>query len=71
MQSRRMSLVEALVSTSVGYVVAVLTQLAIFPAFGLPATLGESLAIGAIFTAVSIIRGYAVRRLFERHRRPA
>jgi hypothetical protein len=64
-QSRRMSLAEALTSTAIGYGVAVGTQLVVFPAFGLPATLGDSLAIGAIFTVVSIIRGYAVRRLFE------
>jgi hypothetical protein len=61
-----MSLAEALTSTAIGYAVAVATQLAVFPAFGLPATLGDSLAIGAIFTAVSIARGYAVRRLFDR-----
>lgn len=65
-QSRRMSLVEALTSTAIGYVVAVLTQLAVFPLFDLPATLGDSLIIGAIFTVVSVVRGYAVRRLFER-----
>lgn len=65
-QSRRMSAVEAMTSTAIGYGVAVTTQLVVFPLFGLPATLGDSLAIGAIFTAVSVLRGYAVRRLFER-----
>ena len=67
-QSRRMSLTEALTSTAVGYVLAVLTQLVVFPLFGLPASFSDSLAIGAIFTAVSIARGYAVRRIFERRR---
>lgn len=67
-QSRRLSFIEALTSTAIGYGVAVLTQLAVFPLFGLPATLADSLAIGAIFTAVSVLRGYAVRRLFERWR---
>lgn len=63
-----MSLTEAIASTAIGYVVAVLTQLAVFPLFGLPATLSDSLAIGAIFTAVSVARGYTVRRFFERLR---
>jgi len=65
-QSRRMSLTEALTSTAIGYAVAVATQFAVFPLFDIPATLSDSLAIGAIFTVVSIVRGYAVRRLFDR-----
>jgi putative effector of murein hydrolase len=64
-QTRRQSFLEAMTSTAIGYTVAVLTQLAVFPLFGLPADLGDSLAIGAIFTAVSVARSYAVRRLFE------
>lgn len=63
-QSRRMSAVEALTSTAIGYGVAVATNAVVLPAFGFPVSMGESLAIGAIFTAVSIIRGYLVRRLF-------
>lgn len=68
-QTRRMSLVEALTGTAIGYGVAVATQLAVFPAFGLAVDLEANLAIGAIFTFVSVARGYAVRRLFERWRR--
>ena len=57
-QSRLMSLVEALVNVAVGYAVAVLTQVMVFPLFGLKTTLPENLAIGAIFTAVSLARSY-------------
>ena len=60
-----MSLVEAIANVVVGYGVAVLTQLLVFPWFGLPARIGDALAIGAIFTAVSIARSYALRRVFE------
>lgn len=65
MQSRLMSLVEAIANVVVGYGVAVLTQLVVFPWFGLPARIGDALAIGGVFTAVSIIRSFALRRLFE------
>ena len=51
-QSRWMSLVEAVTNVLVGYGVAVATQWAVFPLFGLHATLQENLAIGLIFTAV-------------------
>ena len=64
-QSRLMSLVESLANVLVGYVVAVATQMAVFPLFGLAVTVSENLLIGLIFTAVSIVRSYALRRGFE------
>jgi hypothetical protein len=60
-----MSLVEAIANVVVGYGIAVLTQLIVFPWFGLPARVGDALAIGAVFTLVSLVRGFALRRLFE------
>ena len=67
-QSRLMSLVEAVANVAVGYGVAVATQIAVFPLFGLAVSLGDNLAIGCVFTGVSLIRSYALRRLFERLR---
>ena len=64
-QSRWMSLVEAVANVLVGYGVAVATQMAVFPLFGLTVTVTEKLLIGLIFTAVSIVRSYALRRGFE------
>ena len=63
-QSRTMSLVEAVTNVVVGYVVAVLTQLVVFPLFGLAVSVSENLLIGCIFTAGSIVRSYVLRRLF-------
>lgn len=68
-QSRLMSLVESIANVAVGYGVAVLTQILIFPIFGLHTTLAQNLKIGAVFTVVSIARSYVLRRLFERLRR--
>jgi len=64
-QSRCMSLVEAVTNVLVGYGVAVATQWVVFPLFGLQATLQENLVIGLIFTAVSLVRSYLLRRAFE------
>ncbi len=64
-QSRRMSLLDAITNVVLGYALAVVTQIVVFPWFGLHPRLGDNLALGAIFTAISLIRGYAVRRLFE------
>jgi hypothetical protein len=64
-QSRLMSLVESVANVIVGYGVAVVTQILIFPMFGLHTTLGQNLAMGAVFTIVSLARSFLLRRLFE------
>ena len=53
----------------VGYAIAVATQLAIFPMFGIDAGLTANLQLGFVFTAVSLLRSYVLRRVFERWRR--
>ena len=71
-QSRRMSLVEAITNVVVGFGVALLTQIIVFPLLDLAVSLGENLAIGGLFTVASIARSYALRRVFEAIRaRPA
>ena len=67
-QSRRMSLIEAATNVAVGYVLAIITQIVVFPWFGLNANLTEHLTIGIAFIGVSLVRGYLLRRLFERIR---
>ena len=67
-QSRAMSLVEAATNVVVGYVLAIATQFVVFPLFGLEAALADHLAIGLAFLGVSLVRGYLLRRLFERIR---
>jgi hypothetical protein len=64
-QSRAMSLVEAVANVVVGYGVAVVTQILVFPIFGLHTTLVQNLKMGFVFTVVSIGRSYVLRRLFE------
>lgn len=64
-QTRRHSALEAIVNTAVGYILAVLTQIAVFSQFGIALPLEQNLLIGAIFTGLSLVRGYALRRLFE------
>lgn len=65
-QSRRMSLVEAAANVVIGYGIAVATQVVVFPLFGIHITLADDLTIGGIFALVSLLRGFVLRRLFER-----
>jgi hypothetical protein len=64
-QSRIMSMVETATNVVVGYGLAIATQIMVFPWFGIEAALKEHLAIGLVFMAVSLVRGYLLRRLFE------
>ncbi|MCA9237757.1 MAG: hypothetical protein KDA44_19925 [Planctomycetales bacterium] len=70
-QSRAMSLVEALTNVVVGYALAVATQFAVFPLFGVTMRTRQMLVVGLVFTAVSVVRSYALRRLFNRLARKA
>jgi hypothetical protein len=63
-----MSLVESLANVAVGYGIAVLTQIAVFPFFGLHVSLADNLVMGAVFTIVSIARSFTLRRVFEEFR---
>lgn len=65
-QTRIGSAVEAVANVLIGYGIAVTTQALVFPLFGLNAGVGDHLAIGLIFTVVSLARSYCLRRLFNR-----
>lgn len=67
-QSRRMSLIEAVINVVVGYSLAVGMQIAVFPVFDIHIALRDQLSIGFAFTGISLVRGYLLRRLFERFR---
>jgi hypothetical protein len=60
-----MSAVEAITGTAVGFAVSWLLTLTVLPLFGYAVTLGHSVGITAIYTAASILRGYAIRRAFN------
>ena len=65
MQTRTQSLIEASANVAIGYLVALSAQMIVFPVLGIEVNLSQNLLIGAIFTAVSLLRSYAVRRVFN------
>jgi hypothetical protein len=66
-QSRKYSLLEIVISTAVGFVLAFLANLIIIaPVMGRAPSLGENLVLTIFFTFISIGRGYFMRRLFNR-----
>ena len=65
MQTKTQSLIESVINILIGYLVALASQLVIFPWFGINVPLTDNLLIGFWFTAISLIRSYAVRRYFN------
>lgn len=64
-QTRLGSLIESLMNIAIGYGVALLSQIAIFPMFGIHVPLSTNLWIGAWFTVISLVRSYIIRRWFN------
>ena len=65
MQSKKQSLIESLTSTTIGIIIGIVLNLTILPIFGYPVSLSDSLWISLIFTAISVVRSYVVRRIFN------
>ena len=64
-QSRIQSAIESVANVVVGYAVAIVSQIAVFPWFGIDIPLSSNLAIGAWFTVISLVRSYVLRRWFN------
>ena len=65
MQTRLESLIEAAINVALGYMVALGAQLIVFPWFNINIPMSSNIAIGIIFTLVSLVRSYALRRFFN------
>ena len=65
-QTKTHSLIESVTNVIIGYLVALLSQLLVFPIFDINVPLTTNLWIGFWFTGISMIRSYSIRRLFNR-----
>lgn len=65
MQSRLSSLIESIVNIMIGYGVALLSQIIVFPMFDIHVSLSTNIGIGAWFTLISLVRSYVIRRWFN------
>jgi len=65
MQTKLASLIEVITNVLIGYGIAVTAQVFIFPLYGVHLPLSANLSLGLLFTIISVIRSYAVRRWFN------
>lgn len=61
-QPRLESFVEALIHTAIGFVINVIAQRYVFPAFGWNPSFSINIAVAVAFTWISFLRGYVIRR---------
>lgn len=65
-QSRKGSLIEALINVLIGFGINFTANLIILPQFGMTTlTLATNFTIGIIYTVISIVRSYVIRRWFN------
>ena len=65
MQTKLESALESLLNILIGYIVAIASQLLIFPLFDIHLHLCDNLLIGLYFTTISLARSYIIRRWFN------
>lgn len=66
MQSRLESFIEAWVNILIGFSINYTANLIVLPWFGFDITPSKAFGIGLVFTIISLVRSYGVRRLFVR-----
>ncbi len=65
-QTKRKSLIESVIQTIIGLGTSILIQVILYPMMGIPVTFSQNLIITLVFFTVSIVRGYFVRRIFDK-----
>jgi hypothetical protein len=64
-QTRLSSFIEAIINVAIGFAINFTANMFIFPMFGFHITPGANLLMGLIYTVISVVRSYAVRRWFN------
>ena len=66
MQTKYQSFIEANTSTLVGFIVSYILSYTVLPLYGVEQSHSVSFQITLIYTIASIVRGYLVRRYFNK-----
>jgi hypothetical protein len=66
MQSKKQSIIESVTNTVIGLVTSFLIQIIIYPVLDIPVTVRQNIIITLVFFVASILRGYLIRRFFNK-----
>ena len=65
MQTKLQSFTEAVANVVVGYVVGLIAQLLVFHFYNIPVSFKQNFEMSIIFTVISLVRSYFLRRFFN------
>lgn len=66
MQTKKHSIIETISQTVIGLGSSIVIQLILYPLMGIPVTLFQNIIITIVFFIASLIRGYFIRRYFNK-----
>ena len=66
-QTKKGSIMEAITNILIGITVGFLSNIFVLPMFGYPVTITDGIQISLVFTVISFIRSYAVRRIYNKY----
>ncbi len=64
-QTRTHSFIEAWTNIFIGYSINLLANFIIFPLYGWELSLTVNIEIGVIYTVISLVRSYTLRRIYN------
>jgi hypothetical protein len=64
-QTRLGSLIEAIINVIIGFSINWTANMLIFPLFGFRITASANFVLGLIYTVISVVRSYCIRRWFN------
>jgi len=64
-QSMRESMLESWTNIGIGFGINYAANLVVLPLVGLPVTAAEAFQIGVIFTSISVVRSFMIRRWYN------
>lgn len=59
------SFIEAMINVAIGFTINFVANLCIFPLFGMHITLSDNFLMGLLYTLISVVRSYVIRRWFN------
>lgn len=65
-QTKKQSFLESLTNTGIGFIISLAATFVIFPLVGYQTTVSKNIIVTLFFTVVSILRGYIIRRYFNK-----
>lgn len=64
-QSKTGSFIEAWINVAIGFAINFIANLLILPLFGFHITLSDNFVMGLLYTIISVVRSYTIRRWFN------